>query len=228
MKITCDLDTCFLCKFCLKDWKPAIEANRKNRTVRKGMHIFKEGDQVNGIYFVYSGKVKIYKKWDEEKELILRFAQKGDIIGHLGIGGSGFYPVSATAIEEVTVCFVETAFLETTMNVNNDFVIKLMHFFASELRESEKRMRNLAHMSVKGRVAQALLSLRLQFGRDEAGVINVELSRQDLASFTGTSYESLFRTINELVRDEIIAVTGKSISIKKEDILLGLTDGITS
>ncbi len=226
MKNTCDLDTCFLCKFCLKDWKPAIAANRKNLTVRKGMHIFKEGDQVNGIYFVYSGKVKVYKKWDEEKELILRFAQQGDIIGHLGIGGSGFYPISATAIEETVVCFVDTEFLETTMNVNHVFVIKLMHFFASELRESEKRMRNLAHMSVKGRVAEALQALKQQFGLDQTGVINVELSRQDLASFTGTSYESLFRTINELVKDGIIEVTGKSISIKKEDHLLGFTDGI--
>jgi len=224
-KNTCDLNTCLLCRFCLKDWKLATEVNRKNIKIKKGQQVFKEGDSVKGIFFVYSGKVKIHKKWDDEKELIVRFAQKGDILGHLGIGGSGYYPVSATAIEEAIVCYIEMDFLETTMNVNNTFVIQLMKFFAAELQESERRMRNLAHMSVKGRVAQALLSLQTQFGVNAEGYINVELSRQDLASFTGASYESLFRTINELLTENMITISGKSIAIKNENTFLTLAAG---
>lgn len=78
-KHPCDLNTCFLCKFCLNDWKPAIETNKQNTVIKKGQQIFKEGDPVKGIYFVYEGNIKVHKKWDSEKELILRFAQKGDI-----------------------------------------------------------------------------------------------------------------------------------------------------
>ncbi|SDL53012.1 Crp/Fnr family transcriptional regulator [Pedobacter antarcticus] len=212
-KNKCDLNTCFLCRFCLKDWKPAIDVNKKNLKLNKGQQVFKEGDPVKGIYFVYSGTVKIHKKWDDEKELIVRFAKQGDVLGHLGLGGSGYYPVSATAIEEAIVCFIEMDFLESTMNVNNAFVIQLMLFFASELQESERRMRNLAHMSVKGRVAQALLSLQEQFGVNKEGFINIELSRQDLAAFIGASYESLFRAINELFAENIIVISGKTIAI---------------
>lgn len=224
-KNTCDLNTCFLCRFCLNDWKPAVEVHRKNIKVKKGQQIFKEGDAVKGIFFVYSGKVKIHKRWDAEKELIVRFAQKGDVLGHLGLGGTGFYPVTATAIEESVVCFIEMDFLETTMNVNNAFVIQLMKFFASELQESERRMRNLAHMSVKGRVAQALLLLKAQFGLNKDGFINIELSRQDLASFTGASYESLFRTINELLAEHMIVISGKTIAIKDEKTFGRLVEG---
>jgi len=222
-KNQCDLISCFLCSNSLKDWRPVIALNKKNITVKKGQPLFQEGDQVTGIYFVYKGKVKVHQKWDSEKELIIRFAQPGSIVGHLGLGDSAVYPVSATAIEESTVCFISLEFLETSMNINNAFVIKLVRFFANDLQESERRMRNLAHMPVKGRIAQALLSLKTQFGTDEKGFTNIELSRQDLASYTGTSYESLFRSINDLLEENSISISGKKIAIRQEQSLLDLT-----
>ena len=83
-------------------------------------------------------------------------------------------------------------------------------------------MRNLVHMPVKGRVAQAIITLYNQFGINAEGFIDIELSKQDLASFSGAAYESLFRTINDLVAENIIAVSGKRITIKNEDRLLQL------
>lgn len=221
-KHECDLNTCFLCTTCLSDWKPAVEANRKNFRIKKGDEIFKEGDAVTGIYFVYDGYIKVHKKWDSEKELIVRFAKKGDILGHLGLEGNNIYPVSATALKTATVCYLPMDFFESSLNINNGFAIKLMRFFASELQNSEKRMRNLAHMPVKGRVAQAIITLKDQFGLNAEGFIDIELARQDIASFAGAAYESLFRTINDLVADNIITIAGKSISIKNEDRLLQL------
>jgi CRP-like cAMP-binding protein len=218
----CDLNTCFLCTACLSDWKPAVETNKQNLHIKKGQEIFREGDPVTGIYFVYEGHVKVHKKWDDEKELIIRFAKKGDILGHLGLEGNNIYPVSATALETATVCYLPMDFFESSLNINNGFAIKLMRFFASELQNSEKRMRNLAHMSVKGRVAQAIITLKNQFGLNAEGFIDIELARQDLASFSGAAYESLFRTINDLVADNIIAIAGKSMSIKNEEKLVQL------
>jgi CRP-like cAMP-binding protein len=224
-KHQCDVNTCFLCSFCLNDWKPAIQANKQNILIKKGQQVFTEGDKVKGIYFVYEGNIKVHKKWDNEKELILRFAKKGDILGHLGIGSEDIYPVSATALEEAVVCYIDMAFFESSLSVNNNFTIKLMRFFAEELQASEKRMRNLAHMPVRGRVGQAIVSLKNQFGVNENGIVNIELARQDLASFAGVAYESLFRTLNDLVDEHIIELSGKSILIKDERRLSQLIDG---
>ncbi|HVU83344.1 MAG TPA: cyclic nucleotide-binding domain-containing protein, partial [Puia sp.] len=108
---TCDLKSCFLCKRCLPEWLPAVEASRKTFYYKKGELIFREGEEVKGIYFIYSGKVKVHKKWGEEKELIIRFAQKGDILGHRGLGQQvGNYPISATALEPVQVCYIDLTF----------------------------------------------------------------------------------------------------------------------
>lgn len=168
---------------------------------------------MKGVYFVYEGNVKVHKKWGNEKELIIRFAKKGAIFGHRGLGNNLHYPISATALEPCIVCFVDMDFFNATLKVNSDFAYTLMMFFADELQEAERKMRNLAHMPVKGRVAQALISLREKFGLTENGFIDIELTRQDLASYTGATYETVFRIITDLVQDSMIKLSGKSIKI---------------
>lgn len=185
--------------------------------------LFKEGDEVTGIYFVYSGTVKVHKHWDNEKELIVRFAKEGDIVGHRGLGKDNLFPVSATAIEQTTICFIDIHFFLSSLKINHDFLFELMMFYASELKESEKNMRNLAHMPVKGRIAQALLLLQEKFGITEDGYINITLSRQDFASYAGTTYETFFRIINELVEDNIVSVNNKNIAIVNAGKLASLT-----
>lgn len=215
----CDVNSCFLCRLSSKEWIPAIAAHRKNFAFKKGDILFKEGDVVTGIYFVFQGNVKVHKKWGEDKELILRFARKGAILGHRGLGLDLHYPVSATALESGIVCFIDIEFFNATWKVNPDFSYNLMMFFAEELKLSERKMRDLAHMPVKGRVAQAFVMLKEQFGLNEGGCLDIQLSRQDLASFTGATYETLFRVMNELVEVGAIELRGKGIFLKDQNVL---------
>ena len=175
--------------------------------------LFSEGSQVTGIYFIYKGTFKVHKKWTDDKELIVRLAKNGAILGHRGLGNDIYYPVSATALEPSEVCFIDLGFFQSTLKVNYQFLYELMMFFAGELKESEKRMRNLAHMPVKGRIAQALITMHEKFGTTEEGFININLSRQDLASYTGTTYETVFRIMNELVQEGSLALSGKNICV---------------
>ncbi|MDR3712534.1 MAG: Crp/Fnr family transcriptional regulator [Puia sp.] len=219
----CDLKSCFLCRNSLTEWIPAVAESRKTYHYRKGEQIFSEGDPVTGVYFVYSGKVKVHKKWGAEKELIIRFAGKGDLFGHRGLGHDNQYPISATAIEPVEACFIDLSFFQASLKVNYGFISELLLFFADELQESEEKMRNLAHMQVKGRVAKALLTLQEKFKTTPEGAIGIVLSRQDLASFAGTTYETVFRIINEWVQNGIIGIVDKNIAILDIDKLTGFT-----
>ena len=211
LKTSCDLQTCMLCRLCQKEWIPAVAAHRSNFKFNKGNVIFEEGETVKGIFFVYEGTVKVQKNWGADKELIMRFAKKGNIIGHRGLGKDLVYPVSGTAIEPTTVCFVPLDFFQTSLRTNHDLLYELMQFFATELKESERNMRNLAHMPVKGRIAQALLTLDEKFGKTENGFLNISISRQDLASFAGTTYETAFRIVTELTNEGLIQIVDKKI-----------------
>jgi CRP-like cAMP-binding protein len=220
----CDLKTCFMCQLTIKEWHPAIESHKRNFIAKKGEVIIKEGDPVSGVYFVISGNVKVHKHWGD-KELILRFANDGAIFGHRGISSSiSTYPISATALETTKLCFVDIDFFKTTIKVNQEFAYGLLMFYADELHASEKKMRNLALMSGKGRLAVAILGLRDQFGLDAEGFLNLALSRQDLAAFTGATYETVFRTMNELLAEKLIIVKGKQIGILNEAGLIDLSN----
>lgn len=217
----CDLQSCFMCQLSLKEWHPAISNHKKNFIAKKGEVIISEGNAVTGVYFVISGNVKVHKHWGE-KELILRFASQGAILGHRGISSTtSIYPISATALETTELCYVDIDFFKTTLKVNHEFAYGLLMFYADELHASEKKMRALALMSVKSRLAAAILELREQFGQDDKGFVNLILSRQDLAAFTGATYETVFRTLNELVAERLIVTDGKLIGINDEE---GLTE----
>ncbi len=63
----CDLKSCFLCTLCLPEWLPALEANKKTFIYKRGEIIFKEGDEVKGIYFIFHGTVKVHKNGEGKK-----------------------------------------------------------------------------------------------------------------------------------------------------------------
>lgn len=209
----CDLTTCSMCRLCRPEWLPAIDTNRKMYHYKKGEVLFTEGEEVHGMYFIHTGLVKVHKKWGDDKELILRFARGGAIAGHRGLGSDTIYPVSATALLPTDVCFIDIEFFTATLKVNQDYLYDLMMFFAAELKESERKMRNLAHMNTKGRIANALLVLNERFGTTAEGFIDIELSRQDLSSYTGTTYETLFRIMNEMVAEEALSLNKRGVKI---------------
>ena len=212
-KSGCDLHSCSFCNQCLKEWLPAIAAHRDTYEYKKNEPLFKEGDTVTGIYFLNSGKVKVHSQWDDDKELIIRFAGPGDIVGHRGIGKLFIYPITATALEPSSACFISLDFFEASLKVNPNYMYQLLLFYASELQESEQRMRNLAHMPVKGRIAHAFLTLINKFGTNEEGFLNIELSRQDLSSFVGATYETVFRTLHEFTEANLVSFSGKQVMI---------------
>lgn len=180
---------------------------------------------MTGIYFVNTGIVKVHKKWGREKELIVRIARNTDIVGHRGLGKDIVYPVSATALVPSTVCYIDLDFFRASLKTNYDFIYWLMLFYADELKTSERKMNNLAHMPVKGRIALALLDLKENFGLGEDGFLALTLSRQDLASYAGTTYETVFRILNEFALEKAVKLAGKSIGITNAEKLLHYTTG---
>lgn len=212
---TCDLTRCFLCTHCLPEWKEVIALRKQTRSYKKGQPIFSEGDPVEGIYFVYSGAVKVHQQWGTDKELILSFAKTGDVLGYRGQGGD-VYPVSATPLEAAVVCFIPQSLLEVTFRANPGFLYRMMQLYADALQRAERRMRHLALTEVRGRIADALLTIRSTFGAGADGYVSVPLTRQDIASYAGTTYETVFKLFTEWTAQGILDTSGKYIRLLDE------------
>jgi len=197
----------------LKEWVPSIEQFKTTVHLKKGEQLFKEGDAVKGIYFLKKGKLKVHKLWAEDRQMVIRFAKEGDVIGHRGLGSDTVYPVTATALENITACFIERSFFLRSLQVNPEFALQLMIFYADELQDAEKRIRDLALMDVRGRIADTFLMLQKQFGVDSEGFIDITLTRQDIASFAGTIYETFFKIAAEFAQQKIIRSAGKRLKL---------------
>lgn len=213
-------DHCFMCSRVLAEWLPALALHRQTMKIKKGRLVFKEGDKVTGIYFVLKGLIKVHKAWGS-KELILRFAQQGTVLGHRGISSlKDTYPISATALEDSLVCYVPMDFFNKSLTINHQFTHDLMMFLADELRQSEEKMLDINLKSVKSRLAKGISLLKRNFGLDADGFITFAINKNDLAAYAGTTYETSFRVMNELQADGLIEVNGKRIKVLDEEKLL--------
>jgi CRP-like cAMP-binding protein len=215
-----DTTRTFLYRHCQKEWWPALDVHKKIISCKKGEIIFAEGQALEGVFFMVEGVVKVHKSWTEDKELIIRWARENDIIGHRGLSTfTNLYPVTATALTDTIVCFIGLDFFRSTLAVNPAFSYAFMLFFADELYFSEQRMRDLAHMPVKGRVAQAILTIEKKFSSNGEGFISFAVSRQDIAAYTGAAYETVYKILTEWTTAGVIRTDGKYIGIVDRRIL---------
>jgi len=208
----CTCENCLLCRNILPEWREVVKLKRDVLTYPKGTVIFEEGSEVKGVYFILKGKAKVHMKWGD-KEYIVRLASDSTILGHRGFGLDSVYPVSATALEEITVCFIENDLFKTLLTTNNQFCTELMWYYADELKLTERRMRHLALMPVKGRIGESLVLIEKAFGLTENGFLAYPLARKDIASMAGTTYETVIRVFNEMVEDKWIELDKKWIKI---------------
>jgi len=214
--MNCDSPKCFIKNFTKPEWKNKINKERTTLKVSKSMTIFNEGDAVQGIYFIYKGKVKVYNNGIKNRTQIVRLANAGQILGHRGLGVSHKYPIGASALENSTLCFIPTHMFEQALKYNPALVLELMNFFVEELRRAENKLRSLSQMTVRQKMAEAFITLNEIYGSskiENVPFLNVELSRQDYADITGASLEEVIRTISSMTKSKLIHSKGKRIGI---------------
>jgi len=212
---TCTHYKCFINKYCSDEWKPIITFNKVSTDYPAGATIFSEGEQVNGIYEIYTGKIKLVSTYGKGKERIISFAKREEILGYHGLGGNMIYPFTAITLEPSQVTFIPIDIFYKAVKANPDMALYLVKFFATQLKASETRMRLQSEMSALEKVAYALLTIIKSFGFDmqDDKVLGFTPTRKDIASFVGTTYETVIRVLAELEKTRVIKIEGKSIRV---------------
>ncbi|RQO29877.1 transcriptional regulator [Taibaiella sp. KBW10] len=218
----CNTSACLLCAHCVPEWSALTALKKQTLQFKKGATLFEEGDPVTGMYFTLEGALKVHRKWNG-KELIMRWVADKDILGIRGFQGKA-YTATATALAPTTVCFIPNAHIEASLKANGSFAYSLMQFYAAELQKTEQRMSDFAHMPVKGRIAQALLDFKNRFGVSADGFIRLSVTRQDIAAYAATTYETVFKVFAEWGLLSLIENSGKYIRIKEEKVLAGFVE----
>ena len=190
-----------------------LSENRKIRNYKKKETIFYEGDFINAIYFVSSGKVRTYKINNDAKEYSVDLYGKGDFIGYLSVLEGNEHRESAEAMEETTLLKIPkedfTELLFKNREVSNSFIKMLAH----NVLEKEEKLLNLAYDSVRKRVADSLVTLQQKYNNNSTEKFSISISRNELASMVGTSPETVIRTLSDFKEDKMIEIKGSKITI---------------
>ncbi len=172
-----------------------------------------EGSSIDGVFIIYSGVVKIYVKGHNGKTFIVRLAKPGEIIGHAADHRLK-QPFGATAVEPTTVCFIETLDFEKGFENCPGIRNELVSIFKNEIKYIGYRTIQLVQMSVREKIADALLYIAQVYGLKEGGKEkHIALSRQDISEMTGTTKEQVSKVISELRNESIISCQGKKLAI---------------
>jgi CRP-like cAMP-binding protein len=162
-----------------------------------GAHFFEQGAPAGAFYVLSEGRVKMTQVTPDGHQVVLRLVAPGSPFGGVAAFGHPVYPVSAEAVETSAALAWDGATMARLLEANARLACNALRFVASQLRDVQDRYRELVTEKVERRVARTLLRLARDAGRKiETGVlIDIPLSREDLAEMTGTTIYTVSRLI---------------------------------
>jgi len=197
-----------------EDWA-SLTMHMSTQVYDKGEIIFREGAYPTGIFYIMSGMAKKYKLDKEGKEQIIYVANTGELIGYHAILEEDRYPDSAAVLEESKVGFIpKEDFLEVLQHsaiLNRRLLKTLSHEFAVLVNS----IALFASRPLRERLAIQLIILREKYKVEfQPGMfVEINMSREDLASMVGTARENVVRSLTELKDEGIIETKGRKIIV---------------
>lgn len=184
--------------------------------------IFAEGDDAMGVYFLKSGKVKVYMSHEIGKDLIIQLVHENEFFGFLPLLQHGKHSASAEVLEDAEIVFFPKSDFYKLIDGSFDVLKEVVALLSNKVKEEQERLMKLAYSSVRKRTAEALLHLKERYEKDNNKPFTMAIARDDLARIVGTATESLIRTLSDFKQEGLITIDGSRITIVEELKLLHL------
>jgi CRP/FNR family transcriptional regulator, nitrogen oxide reductase regulator len=204
-----------------RDWDKIVDLFSE-RQYQKDDYIFLEGEAPEALYVVRSGKVKVLRHSTDGKDVVLRVASHGEMLGTVATFDGGGYPGTAQAIEDCMLLVVARNDCLTLCSRYPVFALAVIADLGARLRSAAEQIRSLAVERVEQRIARTLLKLAETAGSDvsDGRVIEMPLTRQDVADMTGTTVETAIRVMSKFRRLSLIRTRrGKVVLVDLEALL---------
>jgi len=160
--------------------------------------IFREGDNCGSVHVLCSGRVKLSATSREGRTLILKIARAGEVLGLSAALANQPYEVTAESVEPCRLKTIRRQALLDFLDRNPDASMRAARAVALEYKAAFSEVRRLAlPATASGRVAGLLL----------------EWSREQIASMTATTRETVTRVLGQLRRDQLIQIHGAALTV---------------
>jgi CRP-like cAMP-binding protein len=203
-----------------------VSAHKVMNNYKKGQTIFYQGNPPFGLYCINNGKIKVSRLGNDGKETIVRIAGAGDVLGHRSLFSNENYEATATALDDVAICFLDKKFIHEAIKEEPSVALNLIQKLSKEMGAAEARNASMFQKSVRERLAELLMSLKTTFGIKEGNSyrLDIKLTREEMASMIGTTNETVIRIFSDFKEEGFIRQEGKIIFIEDEEALLDVAN----
>lgn len=179
------------------------------------------GDPAKRLSIVAAGTVRVARPTPDGQDVLLDLPGPGEHFGSLADLGDAVYREDVTAHTSVCVLYTTADDFNRILNRYPAVAIATLKIVASRLRTAHSMIEHLSAYSVEHRVAATLLHFAHTRGKHtvEGLLIDVPLSRQDIADMTGAKVETVSRVMSEFKRSGVIDSGRRWISVQDESAL---------
>jgi CRP/FNR family transcriptional regulator, nitrogen oxide reductase regulator len=208
----------------------AINGRFHERSYAAGEAIYMAGDSAVRLYVVAVGKVKVTRHTLAGQDVVLDILAPGELFGALSTLGDAEYPDTAQALTPSCVLEIAAEDFQAILQGYPTVALAALDIVAGRLQIAHEQIRQLSAQPATSRVAAALLALGRKLGepRDGAVLIEMPLSREDLAAMTGATVETVSRIMSKLRTQGVIRSGRRWVAIADHDRLAALAGEETS
>ncbi len=189
------------------------------RRCGKKESLFHEGDRADGFFVVAAGRVKVFKMSAEGKEQVLHVIEPGQSFAEATIFEGGHFPASAEALEDGALVFIPKRPFIDLLERAPRIALRMLASMAKWLKRMTDLVESLALRDVETRLVH-FVSEELK-GRGvplaDGAVLELEFTKNVLASRLGTVPETFSRTLKKLQEEGKIRVRGRQIRVLSAD-----------
>ncbi len=187
-----------------------VERRLKGDTV-----IFHENDPGTAFFLVKTGRIKIYKTDPHGREQVLSILGDGQIFGDVPAFDGGPYPATAETMTDSEIYLIRSEDFQDLVRQHPEVALKIIRVLGQRLRQAMELVRDLSFKQAPHRLASLLIRLAGEYGSEsgEGILIDLPLSRQELADIVGTSRETITRELKKMEREGMLGVNRRVITI---------------
>jgi CRP/FNR family cyclic AMP-dependent transcriptional regulator len=175
------------------------------------------------VYLLKEGVIKIAMMNEDGKEFIKYLIKPGNLFGEIPLLGdvenSEEYGV---ALEDSTVCFMDTEKMKQWMLENADLRTEIFKQIGTRIKKVENRLLSMFFKDAPSRIREFIADFVKEFGKESPDGYEAKnfLTHEDIAKLTATSRQTVSTTMNELREQGLIEYNTKIIKIPKTSALL--------
>lgn len=182
--------------------KIGTKVNTKH--LKRGEYLYKAADADDSVYIVHRGQVRIFHLAESGKEQLIRVLNPGEFTGEWTIfSDDTYHDHFAEATRNTSICAINREDLQELLQDYPEISMKILQSMSDRLQQSEKQTASVAIEQVTNRIIYYLEDLA-GIDTDDETTVELPMTRKDIASYLGTTPETLSRKFKELENADLI------------------------